>query len=76
MVWGLQAGADDDLTKPFGIQAFLARVQALTRRQQLTASPMALNYGDLEVDLVQRRVHLKGRLYRSDAPRVQSLYMV
>jgi len=59
IVAGLKAGADDYLTKPFGMQEFLARVEALVRRSK--PSPLAyLNYGDLKIDLVQRRVQLAG----------------
>ena len=41
------------------MQEFLARVEALTRRQRSTAPPASLQYGALEVDLIQRRVKLK-----------------
>jgi two-component system OmpR family response regulator len=62
IVAGLKAGADDYLTKPFGIQEFLARVEALTRRQRLSASaPAYLNLGSLHLDLVQRQARLKGQ---------------
>ncbi|MDJ1172264.1 response regulator transcription factor [Roseofilum sp. BLCC_M154] len=60
VVAGLQAGADDYLTKPFGMQEFMARVQALIRRQKKLTPPAYLNYGDLKIDLVQRRVSLQG----------------
>jgi len=60
IVSGLKAGADDYLTKPFGMQEFLARVEALIRRQRLVAAPASLDYGDLKIDLVQRRVRFKG----------------
>jgi len=59
IVSGLQAGADDYLSKPFGMQEFLARVEALTRRQRSSVPPASLQYGALEVDLIQRRVKLK-----------------
>jgi two-component system, OmpR family, response regulator len=59
IVSGLQAGADDYLSKPFGMQEFMARVEALTRRQRSSSPPASLHYGDLEVDLIQRRVKLK-----------------
>jgi two-component system, OmpR family, response regulator len=59
IVRGLKAGADDYLKKPFGMQEFLARVEALLRRIRMSAAPMILEYGDLKIDLVQRRVCFK-----------------
>ncbi|MEB3273355.1 MAG: response regulator transcription factor [Prochlorothrix sp.] len=59
VVNGLKAGSDDYLSKPFGMQEFLARVDALTRRIRNPIPPAYLDYGDLKVDLVQRRVKLK-----------------
>ncbi|MGB3571906.1 MAG: response regulator transcription factor [Phormidesmis sp.] len=61
VVAGLQAGADDYLKKPFGIQEFLARVESLTRRSRHSSTPLSIDYGDLHIDLVQRRVR-----YRED----------
>lgn len=60
IVEGLKAGADDYLCKPFGMQEFLARVEALTRRLRTSAPPACLDYGVLKIDLVQRQVRLKG----------------
>ncbi|NEP18206.1 MAG: response regulator transcription factor [Leptolyngbya sp. SIO4C1] len=59
VVNGLQAGADDYLKKPFGMQEFLARIEALTRRRRSTAAPASLTCGNLNIDLVQRRVRYK-----------------
>jgi len=56
IVEGLRAGADDYLTKPFGMQEFLARVEALTRRRIAPPPPISLDCGDLKIDLVHRRV--------------------
>ncbi|MGB5914934.1 MAG: response regulator transcription factor [Phormidesmis sp.] len=61
VVAGLQAGADYYLKKPFGIQEFLARVESLTRRSRHSSTPLSIDYGDLHIDLVQRRVR-----YRED----------
>lgn len=56
IVTGLRAGADDYLRKPFGMQEFLARIEALTRRSRLMNAPVSLEYGDLKIDLIQRSV--------------------
>ncbi|MEO0408985.1 MAG: response regulator transcription factor [Cyanobacteria bacterium P01_A01_bin.135] len=58
IVAGLRAGADDYLSKPFGMQEFLARVDALTRRCRTVVAPALLDYGLITIDLVQRRVCL------------------
>lgn len=59
IVAGLKAGADDCLAKPFGVREFLARVEALLRRQRKIVPLFNLDYGDLTIDLVCRRVRLK-----------------
>jgi two-component system OmpR family response regulator len=59
IVTGLKAGADDYLTKPFGMQELMARVEALIRRNRMASAPVSLDYGDLKIDLAQRRVRLK-----------------
>jgi two-component system, OmpR family, response regulator len=56
IVEGLRAGADDYLTKPFGMQEFLARVESIGRRLRTVAPPSQLDYGLLKIDLVHRRV--------------------
>jgi len=48
-ITGLDAGADDYLTKPFAFGELLARVRALTRRREAVL-PATLVVGDLEVD--------------------------
>jgi two-component system, OmpR family, response regulator len=42
------------------MQEFLARIEALIRRQRTPAAPAYLDYGTLQIDLVQRRVYFKG----------------
>ena len=53
---GLQAGADDYLTKPFAFSELLARVQALIRRAGNITDPVNLSYADLNVDILKRQV--------------------
>ena len=61
-VEALDAGADDYVTKPFGMDELLARIRAALRRGQAAqrdASPV-LEAGDFRVDLENRRVSVKG----------------
>ncbi len=76
IVAGLRAGADDYLTKPFGMQEFLARVEALTRRNRTVVVPVSLDYGDLKIDLVQRRVRLKNDLIDLTPQEFSLLYVL
>jgi two-component system copper resistance phosphate regulon response regulator CusR len=60
-VSGLDAGADDYLTKPFAFRELLARVKALARRQPALV-PKIVRVADLEVDLASHRVKRAGTL--------------
>ena len=64
VVRGLRLGADDYVTKPFGILELLARVDALLRRAgpgPPDQAPRFLEFADLEVDLAARTVTRRGR---------------
>ncbi|MBI5930845.1 MAG: response regulator transcription factor [Chloroflexi bacterium] len=62
IIEGLNAGADEYLMKPIRGNEFVARVQALLRRAQMTAVEAESGYNDgyLSVDLQRRHVHVNG----------------
>jgi two-component system KDP operon response regulator KdpE len=64
-IQALDAGADDYLTKPFGIGELLARVRALARRRvRVDAGEPVFRAGDVEIDFANRRVKRAGQAVR------------
>jgi len=63
-VEALDSGADDYVTKPFGIDELLARVRAALRRGSGEAEVASFDAGDFRVDLDARRVHARGQEIR------------
>jgi len=62
-VQALNQGADDYLTKPFGVSELLARVKAVLRRTHWTAPPPPsshLMHGDIRIDLDRHHVTVRG----------------
>ena len=66
----LDAGADDYVTKPFGIDELLARLRAVLRRASPAAGPV-LDIGELRIDLDKRAVSVAGNAALADAERVR-----
>ena len=66
-VMGLESGADDYMTKPFGVREFIARVKAIMRRQEQMKKQLNSNgslkrmeLDNLEIDPEKRKVILDG----------------
>jgi len=60
-VYGLDVGADDYITKPFGVEELLARVRANLRRMRISTNPPKESVqviGDLVIDRVRRHVSM------------------
>lgn len=60
-VRGLEGGADDFITKPFGMMEFLARVKAVLRRTKKQEQPKEYHHRGLTVDMKSRKVWENGR---------------
>ena len=76
-VRGLELGADDYLTKPFGSRELLARVKAVLRRSKLPEAGKSASVflaGDLQIDFAQRRVTVRGKEVKLSPTEYKLLY--
>jgi two-component system phosphate regulon response regulator PhoB len=60
-VRGLDSGADDYISKPFGLRELTARLRAVMRRAQPNAADETLQFGEVAMDLASHRVSRAGK---------------
>jgi two-component system, OmpR family, alkaline phosphatase synthesis response regulator PhoP len=75
-VMGLELGAEDYVTKPFGLAELLARVRAALRRAGISSRPTPLRLGELEVDPDTREVRRNGELTELTATEFDVLWVL
>lgn len=77
IVRGLEAGADDYITKPFGVREMLARIKAALRRGgAISGVSKIMKIGGAEVDLVKGKVHRAGETYNLGHFEIEILKML
>src|SRR5438105_1831840 len=84
-VLGLETGADDYLTKPFGFEELVARIRAILRRQRRASGTLrggthgnesqVLQFGDLRLNMATREVTRAGRLIELTATEYNLLHL-
>jgi DNA-binding response OmpR family regulator len=77
-VRGLDAGADDYVTKPFGVNELIARMRAIFRRaaRRLPSVPETLSIGEATVSLTTQMVRVRGREHSLSFYEVELLRML
>ena len=82
-VLGLDSGADDYLTKPFGVRELLARVRAIIRRRTMDSAaseqdeaPRPITYKHIDMDPARRRLRVGGQDVDLTAHEFKLLYVL
>jgi len=66
-VMGLELGADDYITKPFGTRELVARVKAVLRRFERPAAPSMVKFESVEIDAHAMQLRIHGELVTTTA---------
>ena len=66
-VLGLELGADDYITKPFGTRELAARVKAVLRRFERPSAPSLVKFDDVEIDASAMQLRVHGELVTTTA---------
>jgi two-component system, OmpR family, alkaline phosphatase synthesis response regulator PhoP len=72
-VLGLEIGADDYLTKPFGVKELLARIKAVFRRFEPKSSDTSYRIGSIEIDFLRHLVKKNGQIVEFTAKEFELL---
>lgn len=75
-VIGLDSGADDYISKPFGMMELVARVRALQRRTAANNSPNILTSGELTIDRAKHIVTVAGKRIELTLKEFELLYLL
>jgi two-component system alkaline phosphatase synthesis response regulator PhoP len=74
-VLGLELGADDYITKPFGMKELVARIHAVMRRAEpQPTAPNRLTAGNIQLDIEAHSVHVAGKLVNLTPSEFELLY--
>ena len=79
VIIGLEAGADDYVTKPFSVAELVSRVNAILRRRRLDAAEVStptVSHGGLRLDLAGRAVEVDGVQVRLTPSEFDLLYLL
>lgn len=75
-VKGLDMGADDYISKPFGVMELIARVNAVLRRSTISPSSNRLSFGHIDIDYEKRKVTVGDTIINLTYKEFEMLYFL